>query len=105
MRLEIKGLTQEQELSWLMDLPWTFTSEPSPDDAGEFVVRIAEIPDATVIGTEKEVSTEIFASLRASLACRLEFNDPINLPRAVVLRPSPIVTLQFSGPSRERTTP
>lgn len=80
MILEMRGLTRDEEMAWLMRQPWTFTSEPA-DDAGEFVVRVAEMPDALAIGTEKEVSHDIFASLRASLECRLDAGDLIPLPR------------------------
>lgn len=87
MKLEIEGLTREQELGWLLALPWTFTSEAS-DDPGEFVVRVAEMRDAITIGTPEEVGREIWDSLRASLECRLDHGDPIPLPRTFIL-PTP----------------
>lgn len=101
MRLDIEGLTREQELAWLMALPWTFTSAPA-DDPGEFVVRVAEMPDALAVGDEQSVSREIVASLRASLEVRLDHDDPIPLPRAHVVRAEPIVCVALPAPSGVR---
>ncbi len=100
MRLEIEGLTRQQEIAWLISLPWTITSEPA-DDPGEFVVRVAEMPDAIAIGTEKEVGRDIWDSLRASLECRLDFNDPIPVPRSLVV-PQPLVVVPAVSPSENR---
>jgi hypothetical protein len=103
MKLGIDGLTREQELTWLMALPWTFTSEAS-GDPGEFVVRVEEMRDAITIGTEDEVSREIWDSLRASLECRLDHGDAIPLPRALILPPPTVVHLA-SWPNKPNDYP
>lgn len=70
--------TPEAKIESLLRLPWTITSEPS--DAGEFILRVTELPGMIVIGTPEELETEFWAALRASLACAVEF-DEITLPK------------------------
>lgn len=91
MKLEIEGLTRAEELAWLFKVPWTITSTTTTED-DDITVRVQEIPDAIAVGTEKEVGREIWESLRASLECRLDHNDPIPLPHCFVAPPlQPVV--------------
>jgi hypothetical protein len=91
MKLEITGLTRAEELAWLMELPWTFVSINTTMAPDEYEVRVQEMPDALVIGTEPDVSRDIWDALRASLECRLDHDDPIPLPRAVFVEQKPIL--------------
>jgi hypothetical protein len=72
--------TREQQLDALMRLPWTITTEPGED--GEYLVgRVVEMPDAIGTGeSERALARDLYASIRASLECRLEAGADLVLP-------------------------
>jgi len=76
--------TIEQKLESLLRLPWTIVSEVSPE--GDRLLRVGEIPSAVGTGVEDlEMESDLWESLRASLASYLHFDDPIPLPEGEVL--------------------
>jgi hypothetical protein len=76
--------TTSAKLTLLMWAPWTIDREESPDDPGDIILRVRELPGTIAIGTPEELDTAFWDALRASLSARLEFGDPI--PRPVRLR-------------------
>ena len=46
-------------------------------------MRIRELPDVVVIGSHEEVDAEFWNAARASIEARLEFGDPVQLPKRV----------------------
>lgn len=76
--------TTDQKLESLIRLPWTISSEISPE--GDRLLRVAEIPSAVGSGADDlEAESDLWESLRASLAAYLHFDDPIPLPDGCVL--------------------
>lgn len=72
--------TREQQLDALMRLPWSIVTTPS-DDGTYLVATVAGMPDAMATGADdRALAKDLYGSLRASLACRLEFGDEIPLP-------------------------
>lgn len=71
--------TNEEKLKFLTLLPWTIKSEPA-EDAGEFVLRIEEMPGTVAVGTKEELNTAIFDAIRATLHTYLEFGDKLPRP-------------------------
>lgn len=72
--------TFEQKLQALMALPWSLAVTEDQDNSG-LVVRVTEVPDAIATGkNEKELARDLWESLYASIACRLEHGDAIPLP-------------------------
>jgi predicted RNase H-like HicB family nuclease len=70
----------EAKLDKLVRLPWTIEIEREPTD-GSLIGRVLEMRDAIATGeTEEELRRELADSIRASLACRLHFGDPIPIP-------------------------
>ena len=74
--------TTETRLDALMRLPWTIDVERNARE-GYVILRARELPGSIATGSETEVVTEFWDSLRATLACYLEFDDPIPLPASV----------------------
>ena len=74
-------ITRDAKLAALLRIPWTVTIEQS--DEGYFVARCLEIPGSIATGGEGEIEREFWESLRESLACLLDNNDPIPLPPSV----------------------
>lgn len=75
--------TREQQLAALLRMPWTVTIERDNDDKC-LIARVAEIPSALATGaSEKELSKNLWDSLRASLEVYIEYDDAIPLPPAV----------------------
>ena|SRR2546425_296821 len=71
--------TQDQQLEYLLRLPWTVVAETTPE--GDRILRIAEIPSATGSGhTTNDMERDLWDSLRESLRAYLNFGDPIPLP-------------------------
>lgn len=71
--------TTDQKLESLLRLPWTISSETTPE--GDRLLRVAEIPSAVGSGTDDlEVESDLWESLRAFLAAYLHFDDEIPLP-------------------------
>jgi hypothetical protein len=61
-------------------LPWTIRVTRNDED-GYLVARVAELPDVIVTAAnEKELDCELWASLRASVECRLHFGDEVPAP-------------------------
>lgn len=76
--------TIDQKIESLLRLPWTISSETSPE--GDRLLRVTEIPSAVGSGTDDlEVEADLWESLRASLVAYLHFDDPIPLPDGCVL--------------------
>jgi hypothetical protein len=74
--------TAEQKVDSLMRLPWTLVAEQA-DDAGEYMIRVKELPGLLVIGTKQEINDEFWDALRATLESYLEFEDRYELPPGV----------------------
>lgn len=75
---------RESKLDALMRLPWTVNVEREED--GSLFARVAEIPDAIADGDDdRSLARELWDSLRASLAFRLDHGDPIPLPAGRLL--------------------
>lgn len=71
--------TTDQKLESLLRLPWTICSETTQE--GDRLLRVEEIPSAVGSGTDdEETESDLWESLRASLAAYLHFADPIPLP-------------------------
>jgi hypothetical protein len=77
--------TRESKLDALLRLPWTVRTERS--DEGYLVARCAELPGTLATGSETEIDTEFWDSMRATMACLLDFNDAIPLPAGVKFLP------------------
>lgn len=76
--------TREQKLLSLMLLPWTVTTER--DEDGSWIARVGEIRDAIATGAnEREMGIDLWESLQASLAVRLDRGDPVPLPAGSAL--------------------
>jgi predicted RNase H-like HicB family nuclease len=77
--------TTEQKLAALMRLPWSVTVAPNVEE-GYLVARVAELPSAVATGEdERALGRDLWAAIEASLACYLEFGDPIPLPAGAAL--------------------
>lgn len=75
---------RESKLDALMRLPWSVTVER--EDDGSLFARVAEVPDAIADGEDdKSLARDLWDSLRASLALRLDQGDPIPLPAGRLL--------------------
>ena len=71
--------TREQKLAALTRLPWTISTEREND--GTWIARVAEMSDAIATGkSERELAADLWESVYASLAVRLDRGDPIPLP-------------------------
>lgn len=71
--------TEEQKVEALLRLPWTVSVEKSPE--GDLVAYVREIPGVIATGrTMKALGIDLWASLKATLQCFVEFNDEIPLP-------------------------
>ena len=69
----------QRKLSALLTLPWTVTTEPSPD--GYLVARVAELPSVVATGnSDKELASELFEAMEALLTAMLENGDTVPLP-------------------------
>jgi predicted RNase H-like HicB family nuclease len=79
--------TEESKLLALLALPWSISvSEDAAD--GSLIAEVGEIPDAIATGdTEKALAIDLWESLKASLAIRLENEDPIPLPAGISALP------------------
>jgi hypothetical protein len=77
--------TRDEQLAALMRLPWTISIGPS--EFGEYLVgRVAELPDAIATGPdERALARDLYESLKASLASRLEADADVPLPRGAEL--------------------
>lgn len=72
--------SHEQQLEYLLRLPWTIVPEATPE--GDRLLRVAEIPSAVGTGTTpEEIVADLWESLRESLRAYLHFGDPIPLPK------------------------
>ena len=77
--------TAKQKLDALMRVPWSVFEERN-DEQGYLVAQVRELPDAIATGAdERTLARDIYAAVRASLACRLEFGDDIPLPPGYLL--------------------
>lgn len=88
------GWTRERKLLALMALPWGIRVDR--EDDGTFVAYVNEIPDALATAdAEPDLGVEVWRSLYASLAVRLDHDDELPLPHGCVLpwvqRPTPAV--------------
>ncbi len=77
--------TAEQKIDALMRLPWSVSTQKSA--YGSYLTaRIAEVSDAIATAAdERSLARELFASLRASLSCRIDYGDEIPLPEGFQL--------------------
>lgn len=76
--------TKDEKLLALMALPWDVQVVAEED--GSFFAKVSEIPDAVADGEdERELAREIWQSLYASLALRLDRAMPITLPDGCAL--------------------
>jgi predicted RNase H-like HicB family nuclease len=86
--------SNDQKLEALMALPWTLKFDTDSLD-GSLTAEVAELPEAIATGKDtKELAVSLYDALNASLASRLEHDDPIDLPPGCVLpwhRPAPTV--------------
>ena len=78
--------TREAKLDALVRLPWTVDVDRNAEE-GYLILRVRELPGTIATGDEEVVEREFWESLRATLACYLEFDDPIPLPLGVALLP------------------
>jgi len=94
--------TDEQKLLALLELPWSIAVSQDPAD-GSLIAEVGEIPDAIATGnTEKDLAIDLWESLKASLAIRLEHGDAIQLPPSA----SELPWLSDKPPrAREEVTP
>jgi hypothetical protein len=75
--------TTEQKMAALMRMPWTVLVETDPTDAS-LIARVAELPDAIATGTdETDLARDLWEAIEASLRCRLDFGDEIQLPAGI----------------------
>lgn len=76
--------SQEEKLLALMALPWDV--RVTTEDDGSLFAQVTEVRDAVADGAdERELSRELWESLYASLALRLEGNLPVPLPKGHAL--------------------
>lgn len=60
----------------LIQQPWTVSV--SRDEENGYVARVQELPDAIATADDpKDLERELWAAIRASIAARREFNEPI----------------------------
>ena len=76
---------KSQRIEALMQLPWTIHTASS--EFGPYqTASVEELPDAIATGKgERALAKMLYASIRASLASRLEFGDDIALPPGAAL--------------------
>ncbi len=88
--------TTDQKLDSLLRLPWTIRSEISPE--GDRLLRVAEIASAVGSGSsDSEAVSDLWESIRASLAAYLHFEDSIPLPEGSTL-PWSVAPHRYDGP-------
>lgn len=69
----------EQQLDYLMCLPWTLVIETTPE--GDRLLRVREIPSAVGCGTtDAELESDFWESLREALRAYLHFGDEVPQP-------------------------
>lgn len=77
--------TSEEKLQALMRLPWSVKLERDPRD-GSLIAQVDELPDAIATGdNEQDLARDLWEAIEASLACRLEYGDPLPLPQGNVI--------------------
>lgn len=79
MNMSEQGWTREDKILALIRLPWDVRITKEED--GSLFAQIAEISDAVADGeNERELAVDLWESLYASLAVRLDRGDPVPLP-------------------------